>query len=717
MGFEAGEAERNLKVDETTPARRAAQLGGIVPAWRELAAREIEWLEHAGNRCADWSRVRVHPEEFNARLIQDCSFAGLVRIGRLATGGAQGPLAQGTGFTLPVGLRRAHFVDCILGDHVTIEDAGRLERVVVGNGAVLWRVGRIVTQAPARFGCGGDCGAHGEPVRAPLELQNENGRRQVFAWPGITVGLAAFWTQMIGNTAVTHRLTALADAWAAEHAADCSEIGAGALVLDCRTLLNVKIGAAARLEGAEWLEEITVQSAPGAPTRLGSGVELVRGIVGYGNHLHGGARARDFVTGENVELDLGVRVTQAFIGDASQIARGEVSNALLFPHHHQHHNNSFVIAARIEGQCNVAAGVTLGSNHNSRAADGEIIAGRGFWPGLCTNFKHPSRFAPFVLVAKGNYPNELKIEFPFALVSNSDGDRELRIAPAWLWLHNAYALLRNEAKFVARDARHFKTQAIETRALAPDTVEAMLHAMQLIHDALRQAGRTGTEPDDAPIPVSGAEKSRRMVWLLRPATALAKYRELCRYYVAGEIMSDLAAPETFAARFQLLQQILTDRTLGRETQWHNLGGLLVEHRELQAWCEVIAGAKDRDALQVQLNAWSTLAPAKRLAHACAVLLHLEPAFATTFGTHARTLWGNLLHGAATTARGLATGAQTARARDFSEPFRHITCAGEEEFVAAFGRLEDDPCLAQLARQAEAFAALAHEIVARMAKTL
>jgi hypothetical protein len=39
---------------------------------------------------------------------------------------------------------------------------------------------------------------------------------------------------------------------------------------------------------------------------------------------------------------------------------------LIFPGHEQHHNNSFLIAACIKGQSNMAAGANIGSNHNSR---------------------------------------------------------------------------------------------------------------------------------------------------------------------------------------------------------------------------------------------------------------------------------------------------------------------------------------------------------------
>ena len=69
------------------------------------------------------------------------------------------------------------------------------------------------------------------------------------------------------------------------------------------------------------------------------------------------------------------------------------------------------------GQSNIPAGATIGSNHNSRAADGEIVAGRGFWPGLCVSLKHNSKFASFTMIAKGDYSFELNIPLPFSLVS------------------------------------------------------------------------------------------------------------------------------------------------------------------------------------------------------------------------------------------------------------------------------------------------------------
>lgn len=56
---------------------------------------------------------------------------------------------------------------------------------------------------------------------------------------------------------------------------------------------------------------------------------------------------------------------------------------------------------------------------------------RAFWPGLCTSVKHSSRFASFVLLAKGDYPAELDIPLPFSLLNNNTAKDRLEVTPAY----------------------------------------------------------------------------------------------------------------------------------------------------------------------------------------------------------------------------------------------------------------------------------------------
>ena len=139
------------------------------------------------------------------------------------------------------------------------------------------------------------------------------------------------------------------------------------------------------------------------------------------------------------------------------------------------------------GQSNVAAGATIGSNHNSRANDNEIQAGRGFWPGLCTSVKHSCCFASFILLTKADYPAELNIPLPFSLLSNNTSDNCLELIPAFWWRYNMYALARNTWKFQNRDKRNTKIQNIEFDSLAPDTIEEIWQGRALLEKWITQA--------------------------------------------------------------------------------------------------------------------------------------------------------------------------------------------------------------------------------------
>jgi hypothetical protein len=123
----------------------------------------------------------------------------------------------------------------------------------------------------------------------------------------------------------------------------------------------------------------------------------------------------------------------------------------------------------------MAAGATIGSNHNSRGADGELLAGRGFWPGLCVSLKHNSRFASFTIIAKGDFPAELDIPIPFSLVSNDVSNDKLVIMPAYWFMYNMYALARNAGKYADRDKRTSSTgRWMTTRGVSTSRSESLM---------------------------------------------------------------------------------------------------------------------------------------------------------------------------------------------------------------------------------------------------
>ena len=277
----------------------------------------------------------------------------------------------------------------------------------------------------------------GEPEsnRIDIAVSNENGGRAVLPFEKMIPADAYIWSRYRDDNVLMERLKVITEAEYPKTLDTFGIIEDDAVIKNTTLIKDAKIGACAYIKGAFKIKNVTILSSSDEVSQIGEGVELVNGIVGYGCHIFYQAVAVRFVIGRNCQLKYGARLLNSVLGDNSTVSCCELLNNLIFPFHEQHHNSSFLIATTVLGQSNIAAGATIGSNHNSRSPDGEIIAGRGFWPGLSSSFKHNSRFASFVLIAKGSYQYELDIEYPFALVAQGESpDSPVHIIPAWWFL-------------------------------------------------------------------------------------------------------------------------------------------------------------------------------------------------------------------------------------------------------------------------------------------
>jgi hypothetical protein len=399
-----------------------------------------------------------------------------------------------------------------------------------------------------------------------------------------------------------------------------------------------------------------------------------------------------------------------------------VLNNLVFPAHEQHHNNSFLVASLVMGQSNIAACATIGSNHNSRAPDGEIHAGRGFWPGLCVSVKHNGRFASFALLAKGDYPAELDIALPFCLVSNDSSADRLQLLPAYWWLYNMYALARNTWKFAARDKREHKRQHIEFDALAPDTAEEIFRALGLLEkwtakahlaqkgesaegkskEDLMRLGRklltTGPAEavDSLEILADGVENADRKVVVLKAHAAYHAYRQMLHYYAVKNLMVWMEANP------QANLKAMTDALGGkRDREWVNLGGQLVagpDLEQLKADIKVGKLATWQDIHAAYDRLWEAYPLAKQR-HALATLLALVGE-----KTLSPKLWREALDRWMEIQRHVADQVFVTRKKDYENPFRRMTYRTPQEMEAVLGSAEGNTFVKQVRRETDEAAA-------------
>jgi hypothetical protein len=680
-------------------------------AYRLLQADEIEVLVKNANNAENWNEILV-TDDFNPELIINCDFFGRVYIGDLSP-----KYLEYHDLRLPVGLRDSTIISCVIGRDVAIRDVHYLAHYKIGDGCILFNIDEMLCTDHAKFGNGILKEGEDEEVRIWLEVGNENDGRKILPFEDLICADAYLWSKYRGDAALMKRLVEVTEAGFSKRRGFYGEIGERTVIKDCRILKDVRVGSYAYVKGANKLKNLTILSSREERTQIGEGTELVNGIVGYGSRIFYEAKAIRFVTGRNTQLKYGARLLNSVLGDNSTVSCCELLNNLIFPFHEQHHNNSFLIATTILGQSNIAAGATIGSNHNSRAPDGEILAGRGFWPGLCSNFKHNSRFASFSLVAKGSYSYELNVLYPFSLVFLKNRDDQLHVSPAYWFIHNMYAMARNSWKFRKRDARVKKVQNIEFDYLAPDTIQEILAAMRRLEliagraalqgaakadEALQEAGRARlSDPALPDEPLQDAALMKRYGGMVeKPGRGWRFYRDFSRYFAVKTLVDALI--EEGGANLPALAAKAA--ALGKEPchqAWVNLGGQIVPKAEVERLkADIVSGT---------LNTWAEVHarydelwkayPRQKQRYALHVL---ESLYGKAPSSFSKSEWAGIVKEASETFAYICEAAFSSRKKDYEDPFRIMAYDDEAEMIAVLGRYDDNSFLRDLRKQTDEY---------------
>ncbi|HEY8733322.1 MAG TPA: DUF4954 family protein, partial [Puia sp.] len=574
--------------------------------YRHLKLDEVEQLKENGNSADDWNLVMV-TDNFLPELVRHCNFFGMVRIGRL-----EPYYLEFHNLRRPVGLYYSNIISCDIGNNVVIDNVSYLSHYIVGNDVILINTNEIETTDHAKFGNGILKEGEPESLRIKLEVCNENGGRSIIPFNGMLPGDAWLFSRYRDDREFQDRLALFSDMEVDKRRGFYGIIGDRTVIKNCKIVKDVNIGTDAYLKGANKLKNLTINSSAKSKTQIGEGCELVNGIVGNGCRIFYGVKAVRFILASDSQLKYGARLINSYLGNNSTISCCEVLNSLIFPAHEQHHNNSFLCASLLMGQTNMAAGATVGSNHNSRGADGELIAGRGFWPGLCVSVKHNSRFASFIIMAKGDYPAELDIPLPFSLVSNDVSNDELIVMPAYWFLHNMYALARNAWKYDDRDKRLEKIQLLEYDFLAPDSIQELSSAIEKLklivakswlHHNAKFSGNDGNENeslsllsdekalttrggllleanepslDSIPFLAEGFENSSRKVRIIKLVKGYAIFRELIIHYAVQQIVNHVKS-----SNYNGLTEFQNSLPVNKKPEaWINVGGQLIRKSAL-----------------------------------------------------------------------------------------------------------------------------------------
>ena len=665
-------------------------------AYRILTAYEIEVLVRNNNTSDDWAKIFVS-NAFNPELVKNCKFFGLVRIGKLE------PIAlEYHNVCMPVGLYNSTIISCDFGDNVIVTNVNYIAHYIIGNQVMLANIHELHTTNHSKFGNGIIKEGEEEAVRIWMELCNENAGRKIMPFNGMLPGDAYLWSKYRADAELMRKFKEFTERKFDKQRGYYGKISDRTVIKNTSIIKDVWVGSDAYIKGANKLKNLTINSSPAEPTQIGEGCELVNGIIDFGCRIFYGAKAVRFIMASNSHLKYGARLINSYLGNNATISCCEVLNSLIFPAHEQHHNNSFLCAALVMGQSNMAAGATIGSNHNSRAADGEIIAGRGFWPGLCVSLKHNSKFASYTLIAKGDYTAELNITLPFSLVSNEAGGNQLVIMPAYWFMYNMYALARNSHKYIDRDKRINKTQYIEYNFLAPDSINEIFSAINILrkitadaftlnrHSSEAELLKEGDDilnekkSDIKEVAAYGFQNAKQPAQIIKVWEAYSIYKELIIFYGIEQLLTFITQNDIKS--FEDLQKAFPSNP--HRSLWKNIGGQLIPESELNSLLAGIkqSNVKSWDDVHLFYKRNSGLYAHQKLQHAYASLLELLDMKPKEFNNQ---IFKETTERALETKQWIVKSIYDSRSKDYESEFRKMNYDSIEEMEEVLGKLDDN----------------------------
>jgi hypothetical protein len=290
-------------------------------------------------------------------------------------------------------------------------------------------------------------------------------------------------------------------------------------------------------------------------------------------------------------------------------------------------------------------------------------------------------------------------------------------------MYNLYALARNAGKYVDRDKRINKVQYIEYDFLAPDSVNEIFTALELLKkftalsqnsnspaEDLIEAGKAILEDDSNTIKSitinnSGFENNSRPVCISKVGEAYRIYKELVLYYAMSNLLSFINLNN-----IQSLDEL--NKALPRKplrSQWSNVGGQLLPVSSVEALLEKISNGTIQNWEQVHdyYEENGKLYDEQKLQHAYASLLELFE----IDRLDAASLKNFLLRSGRTKER-MVNNIYESRAKDYQNEFRKMVYGSDAEMEVVTGRLEDNVFINQQKQELEDYKASIERVITR-----
>ncbi len=436
---------------------------------RKLLDKEVTILERNGCTAENWSLIEVS-KEFEASRVRFSRFSGNVVIG------------NNTGCVNIDGVERrceiSHVIlsNCRIGDNVFIMDVSScIHNYTIEDDVVIEDVSILMSEEGAFFGYG-----------VKVKVMNETGGREVTLFNDLNAQIAYLQAMYRHDGVFQEKLNGIIQKAVDQDISEGAIIGRGAVVRNCGSIRNVRIGAYARVQGALELRNGTILSCVEHKTLIGSGVIISDFIIAEGAEVTSGALLERVYVGQGTLAGKQVSAENSFFFANSEAFHSEICSVFAGPYTVSHHKSTLLIAS-LWSFFNAGSG-TNQSNHMYKL--GPVHQGvfeRGCKTGSFAYTMLESHIAAFCVII-GKHMMNIDIPFfPFSYLIE-DGGRSGLMPGINLF---SIGTVRDDEKWPARDRRKApnKRDFITFDVFSPYTVEKMRRGRDILNDLYEKTPR------------------------------------------------------------------------------------------------------------------------------------------------------------------------------------------------------------------------------------
>ncbi|MGA1977544.1 MAG: DUF4954 family protein [Bacteroidales bacterium] len=511
--------------------------------YRNLTAGETDILISNGCSCEKWGRIKVI-EGFDPAHCRNVIFSGDICLGTYKSS-----FTDGSGVKTHSGIMNAWLHNCIVGSDVIIYNIGQyIANYIIEDEASIRNCDKIFTEGSSAFGNG-----------TPVAVLNEAGGRLVRIHDGMSAHEAYIIALYRHRAKAIRSLEKMADDYTNSLKSKLGTIGHNSQLANCSTIRNVRLGPYSNIDGAERLNEGSVNSCREGPVYIGPGVIMEHFIVSSGSIVTESTLVDKCFIGQGCILAKHYSAENSLFFANCGGYHGEACSVFAGPYTVTHHKSTLLIAG-IFSFMNAGSGSNQSNHMYKLGPIHQGIMERGSKTTSDSYLLWPARIGPFTLVMGRHYKNMDTASLPFSYLIESN-DESILVPGINL---RSVGTIRDAQKWPMRDRRKdpVKTDQINFNLLSPFTIRKMFDGRDLLKKIKSETSASGSyySYDNMKIKDTALERG---IYL---------YQAGIDKFLGNSIIKRLEKT-MFSSNEELLQRLFPDNPVGRG-EWVDLAGLI-----------------------------------------------------------------------------------------------------------------------------------------------